>query len=588
MSSRLLYSGVLTALLLTAGSAIAQAPALPNGYAPWELDLLDSYIPYKTTSGITSPPELPVRASAEWEEIDALLVTWTGYTNTIREIVRYAQEECEVYILCADTNTVKTSLESASIPLDNITLVEGGFNSVWARDYGQWNVYANDVDSLYLIDWIYNRPRPLDDAVPELMSQLTGLPIYTTTEVPYDLVHTGGNFMTDGWGTGFSSRLVLDENDGNDYSLEPKTEGEIDYIMDAFMGISTYIKMETLPYDQIHHIDMHMKLLDEETILVGEYPEGEADGPQIEANIEYIQDNYTSIFGTPYKFERILMPPDEAGNFPDDGSWWNPGDYRTYTNFVFINKTVIVPAYEEQYDTTAYRILSDLLPGYRIVMIDCNEIIQALGAIHCVTKEVATNEPLLITHQPLQDTEELFADYEVDAWILHRDGIAEAEIFYTTDTAAGFWNTSPMTLADVASNTWTGFIPAQEDGAEVFYYIYAQATTGKEQVRPITAPDGFWHFRVGGAISNLEESHDDLIAVWPNPVDDHVSIDLRYLRSADKWQLSLTEPSGKEVYAATAFGGQIIHLPLALLPSGTYWISLRSGDACMARQIVKR
>ena len=62
--------------------------------------------------------------------------------------------------------------------------------------------------------------------------------------------------------------------------------------MDAFMGISTYIKMETLPYDQIHHIDMHMKLLDEETILVGEYPEGEADGP-IEANIEYIQDNYT-------------------------------------------------------------------------------------------------------------------------------------------------------------------------------------------------------------------------------------------------------------------------------------------------------
>ena len=52
------------------------------------------------------------------------------------------------------------------------------------------------------------------------------------------------------------------------------------------MGISTYIKMETLPYDQIHHIDMHMKLLDEETILVGEYPEGKLMVPQIEANIE--------------------------------------------------------------------------------------------------------------------------------------------------------------------------------------------------------------------------------------------------------------------------------------------------------------
>ena len=89
--------------------------------------------------------------------------------------------------------------------------------------------------------------------------------------------------------------------------------------------------------------------------------------------------------------------------------------------------------------------------------------------------------------------------------------------------------------------------------------------------------------------SNLEEeSHDDLIAVWPNPVDDHVSIDLRDLRSADKWQLSLTEPSGKEVYAATAFGGQVIHLPLALPALRHLLISLRSGDACMARQIVKR
>ena len=134
MSSRLLFSGVLDRLTLTAGSASAQAPCTTERICPWELDLLETYIPYKTTSGITSPPELPVRASAEWEEIDAPLVTWTGYTNTIREIVRYAQEECEVYILCADTNTVKTSLESASIPLDNITLVEGGFNSVWARD----------------------------------------------------------------------------------------------------------------------------------------------------------------------------------------------------------------------------------------------------------------------------------------------------------------------------------------------------------------------------------------------------------------------------------------------------------------------
>ena len=34
---------------------------------------------------------------------------------------------------------------------------------------------------------------------------------------------------------------------------------------------------------------MHMKLLNEETLLVAEYPEGLSDGPQIEENLQYIQ-----------------------------------------------------------------------------------------------------------------------------------------------------------------------------------------------------------------------------------------------------------------------------------------------------------
>ena len=73
--------------------------------------------------------------------------------------------------------------------------------------------------------------------------------------------------MADGLGTGFSSNLVVNENPTHSIA-------EIDTIMKQFMGIDRYIKMNELPYDGIHHIDMHMKLLDEETILMGEYPAG--------------------------------------------------------------------------------------------------------------------------------------------------------------------------------------------------------------------------------------------------------------------------------------------------------------------------
>ncbi|MBK6894548.1 MAG: hypothetical protein IPH00_15830 [Flavobacteriales bacterium] len=51
------------------------------------------------------------------------------------------------------------------------------------------------MDSLMQLDWIYNLPRPLDDVLPDAIADLKNIPTYGTTQAPYDLVHTGGNFM---------------------------------------------------------------------------------------------------------------------------------------------------------------------------------------------------------------------------------------------------------------------------------------------------------------------------------------------------------------------------------------------------------
>ena len=289
------------------------------------------------------------------------MVTWASNAQRpiLSEIINYAQEECEVIVICSDSNTVISYLNNQGVAIYNTRFIETSFNSIWARDYGQWNVYTNDVDSLLLIDWIYNRPRPQDDMVPFAVANEYNLPIIGMDQAPNDIVHTGGNFMVDGLGTGFSSKLILDENFDGLFNISDKTEMQIDAIMQSYMGIDRFIKMDTLPYDGIHHIDMHMKLLDEETILVGEYPAGVADGPQIEANIQYVENNFLSPFGTPYRFVRIQMPP-ENGQYPDQN-----GDYRTYTNAVFINKTILVPTYEQQYDDPALEIWRKNMPGYK-------------------------------------------------------------------------------------------------------------------------------------------------------------------------------------------------------------------------------
>ncbi|MCB0644290.1 MAG: agmatine deiminase family protein, partial [Phaeodactylibacter sp.] len=359
----------------------------------------------------TDPPPFPVRTMAEWEEIQALVVTWTSFKPVLAEIIRNAKEECRVIVVTNNPQSAESQLLNtyAFDDLDNVEFLEAPYNTIWIRDYGPNTVYAGDVDSLMIVDWIYNRPRPLDDVIPNEVAEYLNLPIYSTTEAPYEMVHTGGNFQSDGMGTAFSSELVLEENEpGNPYGTAPLTEGEIDQMMSDFMGIDRYIKMETLPYDGIHHIDMHMRLLDEETILVGEYPEGVADGPQIEANIQYVQDNFMSSFGTPYKFVRVLMPPDD-GAYPD--TWW--ADYRTYTNSVFVNKTILVPTYEEQFDTTALKVYEENLPGYNVVGIDCNSIIPSLGALHCITRAVGVHDPLRIVHQPLEDVVDDYDPFQV-------------------------------------------------------------------------------------------------------------------------------------------------------------------------------
>jgi agmatine/peptidylarginine deiminase len=510
------------ALLFISTSAFAQ---LPRYMTEDEKPLMDNYL--IDARGINkqmaiNPPASPVRASAEWEEIDGLMVAWAGYTSILRDIVRAARLETQVYIICGpqcngtDSTTIKNYLTSGGVPLSNVNFIYTGCNSVWSRDYGQWNVYTNDVDSLLLIDWIYNRPRPLDDVVPQAVATRFNLPLFSMNTPPNDLCNTGGNFMVDGFGTGFASNLVVNENDGNGpYSINypNHTVAQIDTLMNDFMGLTHYIKMSTLPYDGIHHIDMHMKLLDEETLLIGLYPAGESDGPQIEVNLQYILSNFNSVFGTPYKVIRIVMPPDGNGDYPAAF-----GDYRTYTNSVFVNKTVILPTYEQQYDTTAIRIYKEALPGYTVTGINCNSIISASGAIHCITKEIATSNPLLISHQPLDDTYNTTTPYQVDARIQHRSGISSAEVYFRTDTLQPY-AAAIMTLTNSTTNTWTGYIPAQPAGTRVYYYIHATAVSGKQQVRPMPAPAGYWAFNILSLTSAeaIAAQQVSLQEIFPNP-----------------------------------------------------------------------
>jgi agmatine deiminase len=470
----------------------------------------------------TSAPKEKVRTMAEWEELQAIAIAWDNqFPNILTEIVKNAQKEVNVLIVCRDSsvfNTAKTRLLSKGIDLaKNITFIVRPNNTIWIRDYGPNSIYYNDVDSLAFVDWRYNRNRPNDDVVAEGISKLLKKSVFKTLSDKEDLLNTGGNFMTDGLGTAFASKLVLDENDGQNPSNIPfataKTEQQIDDIMQRYMGIDRYIKMNNLPFDGIHHIDMHMKLLDEETLLVGEYPQGRADGPQIEANLQYVLKQFKTSFGKSFDVVRVPMPPDQTGKFPD-----TKGYYRTYANAVFVNKTVLVPTYELKYDSTALNIWQKALPGHQIVGIDCNAIIPQSGAIHCITKEIGVNQPLWIAHSKLRPKEAknttlVSADYIVEAFVKHYSGIQTVTIFYKEETATG-WKTA--TMRKNSNNLWTATV-SLTPGVNHLYYINAEAKDGKVVTRPLTGEKGAWKITPPTIVNSVQANDNSDMKVYPNP-----------------------------------------------------------------------
>ncbi len=503
----------------------------------------------------TPPPYDNIRTAAEWEEVEALTISWTSFPCIQKQIVEAAKEECTVIIFADDMEEVTDYLTGnqcgGALTLENIQIVPTVYNSIWIRDYGANTVYGSWNDDRVLVDWLYNRPRPDDDAIPDVLASTLGLELYSTTGAPNDLMNTGGNWMSDGFGTAFASELIIDENDGGstwwtDYP--DHSEEEINQIISDFHGVDTYITMPNLPIDGIHHIDMHMKLLDESTLLKAEYPEGTADGPQINANLEYVLSNFTTRWGTPFNVVRIPSPPEQGfgGGYPDENGW-----YLTYTNSVFVNNTILLPTYYTEYDTTAVRIYEEALPGYNVVGIDCDNngeaIISLSGAIHCITHTVGIEDPLMISHLPLPDTDDTVNDYAVEAYISHRSQIESATMHWSTNSVSE-WNAVPMALIDGETENWSVSIPAQPLGTTVYYYVEANANSGKTGTRPMPAPDGWWSFNVNDASLGINEivQNSPLLQAFPNPAAAITCIPL-HLRQASEGQLYLSNALGQQI-----------------------------------------
>lgn len=435
-------------------------------------------------------PSMSVRTMAEWEEVSHLVLVWSHYQQTIIDIVRAARSEVDILILCHDSLHVKQHFQLLGEPLAGIQFLQTPINSPWIRDYGPQSVYSLSGDSLMLLDWRYNRQRPADDTVSYLIAAALNLPCISMSRPPFDFVQIGGNFLVDGMGTAFSSDLVLAENEaGGAYNFSQRHSYEIDALMYRFLGIKRFIKLPALPYDPIHHLDMQVKLLNEETLLVGRYPFGIADGPFLERYVSFFKDSLPTGFGGKYRVVRIPMPA-YRGNYPDHSQT----PYQSYANAVIVNQLVMVPLYGSVMDTLALRIYRKEMPGYRVVGIDCQQIIQANGALHCITQTIGVKAPLRMLHPSPPDPLPAWSETILRASASHPSGIKRLTAFIKPAGARDF---SSIPMHQKTTGDWEGILPGFAPGTRIQYYLEGEAYSGKIVQKPITAPKGYYQLRIG-------------------------------------------------------------------------------------------
>ncbi len=60
----------------------------------------------------------------------------------------------------------------------------------------------------------------------------------------------------------------------------------------------------------------------------------------------------------------------------------------TYTNFLIINETVLVPVFNDKHDSYALKIFEELFPSREIIDLESTTLIQQFGGLHCATMQI--------------------------------------------------------------------------------------------------------------------------------------------------------------------------------------------------------
>lgn len=431
------------------------------------------YLKAKMPAGRGEVPQSIFNAPAEWDRAEGAIFAYVQYQGLVKQLIKETAKSSKAFVTVygeSEEASARRTLEADGTNMANVKFVHADIDSVWMRDYGPWWIQTQDGDR-EIIDLVYNRPRPNDDHFPSVFAEQQKIKSYLTK-----FILPGGNLIIDGKGMAIMTDMVFDSSQGANGAL---TMDQLKQYMKELFGVTKIILLKAMKRDGTGHVDMFAKMLNPTTVIVGEYAkpaDGAADNFKILNDNAALLASETNGAGEPLKVFRIPMPK-------------YTGTSYTHTNSLIVNDLVMVPIFKQATDEAALDVYRKLMPGARVVGFDCNSIISANGAIHCITK-LCMADPMNIAHTPAKAS--AGAPISIKATIESDDAVdpAKVQVFYRTGSSGEF---TPVSMSLRDGKEWGAEIPALQGGSTVQYYIRAENVKGMYETSPEDAGPGAVH-----------------------------------------------------------------------------------------------
>jgi agmatine/peptidylarginine deiminase len=414
----------------SASGAYILDPSLPLAYrqAPRLRALGDEFDEVRADApqnyAITKPPAriATVRPMVEWEPMKALVLAFPGYaaeyaatSKTFVDIALSAVDHGQVWII-VDTaqaeNFLKNKLAQRGLSAlrmqADVKFVRQQIDAYWLIDSGPLPLVDVASGTWAVGDFRYYHERALDDSIPTVFAR-NGLrfgELVKPTTYRMPLSTEGGTFQATTEGVCFtSSRQIYNMSceAGNcresilGLSLvalqEHQYTVEMETVLRTYAGCKDLVVTHSITDDGTGHIDMYLKVLDDDRILMGDYRRPyqndyqEENGRLLDDNAAFLE-AYLRPNGETFEVHRMPMP---GHRLIEDFF----GEYEvpfTYLNSTFFNGVNLWPAYNfpewEESRNEAQAIWEQLLPDVVHVWIDAEELSYQSGAIHCVTRTI--------------------------------------------------------------------------------------------------------------------------------------------------------------------------------------------------------